>query len=258
MTKAPLMTPVLIGGCCILMLSFAIRASFGMFQIPIAAEFGWPRADFSMAIAIQNLAWGIGQPIFGALAERFGDRRAIVLGALMYSAGLLMSSYATTPLAMQALEVLVHGDLLFDRSELHQLIGHLVGVQGVGRRLVLQLRRQQRQEGIEIPGQPRGLRRGGGGIGGIWPPIMRLRAQKMQRYMASGGSFNTLWMGHWHQLIQTPGMIVNGSLKGADEYSIIMGYSYEEPQQAFSVIAPDKGIVWQAPVFAMDRKAEGW
>lgn len=100
--------------------------------------------------------------------------------------------------------------------------------------------------------------RGGGGIGGIWPPIMRLRAQKMQRYMATGGSFNTLWMGHWHQLIQTPGMIVNGSLKGADEYSVVMGFSYEEPQQAFSVVAPDKGIVWQAPVFCMDRKREGW
>ena len=54
-----------------------------MFQIPIATEFGWPRADFSMAIAIQNLAWGIGQPIFGALAERFGDRKAIIVGALL-------------------------------------------------------------------------------------------------------------------------------------------------------------------------------
>ena len=54
-----------------------------MFQIPIAAEFGWARSEFSMAIAIRNLAWGIGQPILGALAEKFGDRRAIVAGALM-------------------------------------------------------------------------------------------------------------------------------------------------------------------------------
>lgn len=100
--------------------------------------------------------------------------------------------------------------------------------------------------------------RGGGGIGGIWPPIMRLRAQKMQRYMATGGQFSTLWMGHWHQLIQTPGMVVNGSMKGADEYSIVMGFGYEEPQQAFSVIAPEKGIVWQAPVFCMDRAKEKW
>lgn len=107
MTRTSVFNPILLAGCAILLLGFAIRASFGVFQIPIAQDFGWVRADFSMAIAIQNLAWGIGQPIFGALAERFGDRRAIVVGALMYSAGLLLSSYATTPLAMQALEVLV-------------------------------------------------------------------------------------------------------------------------------------------------------
>ena len=107
MAKAPLMTPVLIAGCIILMLGFAVRASFGVFQIPIAEEFGWARAEFSLAIAIQNLAWGIGQPLFGAVAERFGDRKAIVLGALMYAGGLVLSSFATTPFAMQALEVLV-------------------------------------------------------------------------------------------------------------------------------------------------------
>ena len=90
-----------------LILNFGIGASFGVFQIPIATEFGWPRADFSMAIAIQNLAWGFGQPIFGALAERFGDRKAIIVGALMYAAGLVLSSLATTPGQMQALEVLV-------------------------------------------------------------------------------------------------------------------------------------------------------
>jgi MFS family permease len=107
MTKAALLTPVLIGGCIILMISFAIRASFGVFQLPIADEFGWPRADFSMAIAIQNLAWGIGQPIFGAIAERFGDRRAIVAGALLYAAGLVLSSFAVTPGQHHLLEILV-------------------------------------------------------------------------------------------------------------------------------------------------------
>jgi MFS family permease len=107
MTKSPLFTPVLIAGCAILMINFAIRASFGVFQIPIAAEFDWVRSDFSMAIAIQNLAWGIGQPIFGALAERFGDRRAIIAGALLYAAGLVLSSFAVTPGQHQFLEILV-------------------------------------------------------------------------------------------------------------------------------------------------------
>lgn len=105
--NAPLVTPVLIAGCIVILISFAIRASFGVFQIPIAQEFGWARAEFSMAIAIQNLAWGFGQPIFGAFAEKWGDRRAIVLGAVLYSAGLLLSAYATTPEQHQVLEILV-------------------------------------------------------------------------------------------------------------------------------------------------------
>jgi len=106
-SKAPLITPVLIAGCVVLMLGFAVRASFGVFQIPIAEEFGWARAEFSLAIAIQNLAWGIGQPLFGAVAERFGDRKAIVAGALMYAAGLVLSAWAITPGQMQLLEILV-------------------------------------------------------------------------------------------------------------------------------------------------------
>ena len=105
--RAPLITPVLIGGCFIILISFAIRASFGVFQIPIADEFSWPRTDFSTAIAIQNLAWGIGQPIFGALAEKFGDRRAIFIGALTYAVGLSVSAIAVTPAQHWALEVLV-------------------------------------------------------------------------------------------------------------------------------------------------------
>jgi MFS family permease len=105
--SAPLITPVLIAGCTILMISFAIRASFGVFQIPIAEEFNWPRAEFSLAIAIQNLAWGIGQPIFGALAEKMGDRRAIIAGALVYAAGLVLSSFAVSPQAHHVYEVLV-------------------------------------------------------------------------------------------------------------------------------------------------------
>jgi MFS family permease len=105
--KSPLFTPVLIGGCLIILLSFAVRASFGVFQIPIAEEFNWPRAEFSLAIAIQNLAWGIGQPIFGAIAERFGDRKALIMGALMYAIGLVLSAGATLPIQHQLLEILV-------------------------------------------------------------------------------------------------------------------------------------------------------
>ena len=106
-TRARLITPVLVAGCLIILVSFAIRASFGVFQIPIATEFNWPRAEFSLAIAIQNLAWGIGQPIFGAIAEKIGDRKAIIMGALIYAVGLVASSYAVTPEAHQLLEIAV-------------------------------------------------------------------------------------------------------------------------------------------------------
>ena len=106
-SKRPLFTPVLISGCLIILVGFSIRASYGVFQIPIAKEYGWPRAEFSLAIAIQNLAWGFGQPIFGAIAEKIGDRKAIIIGAILYSLGLILSAGATTPLEHQIYEVLV-------------------------------------------------------------------------------------------------------------------------------------------------------
>ena len=105
--KDSLFTPVLIAGCVIVLVGFAIRASFGVFQIPISNEFGWLRADFSFAIAIQNLFWGIGQPLFSMLAEKYGDRKAIITGAIFYAVGLVLSSYAITPGQHQLLEMLV-------------------------------------------------------------------------------------------------------------------------------------------------------
>ncbi len=106
-TKSSIFTPVLIGGSVILLISFAIRSSFGLFQIPIAEDFLWPRAEFSMAIAIQNLFWGIATPFFGAFAEKFGDRKAISFGIILYAAGLLFSSGAVTPEAHQLLNIVI-------------------------------------------------------------------------------------------------------------------------------------------------------
>ena len=100
-------TPILIGGSLILLISFAIRSTFGLFQIPIAEQFLWARSEFSLAIAIQNLAWGIGTPIFSAFAEKFGDRKAITIGLLLYALGVFISSTASTPEAHQFLNVLI-------------------------------------------------------------------------------------------------------------------------------------------------------
>jgi MFS family permease len=106
-TRTSIFTPVLIVGCVIIMVSFAVRASFGVFQIPIAEEFGWLRTEFSLAIAIQNLAWGIGQPFFGAMAEKIGDRRALIIGAIIYALGLMLSANSSTPFEHQTYAWLV-------------------------------------------------------------------------------------------------------------------------------------------------------
>ena len=107
-TRGPtLFTPVLLVGCVIVLVGFAIRASFGVFQIPIEEEFGWPRSEFSLEIAIQNLAWGFGSPFFGAFSEKLGDRKAIVLGAVLYSLGLVLTAGASTAFAIQFYEILV-------------------------------------------------------------------------------------------------------------------------------------------------------
>ena len=105
--QSRLFTPVLLIGCSIVLVGFAIRASFGVFQIPIQEEFGWPRSEFSLAIAIQNLAWGFGAPFFGAFAEKIGDKKAIILGAILYSLGLVLTTGANTPIEIQLYEILV-------------------------------------------------------------------------------------------------------------------------------------------------------
>ncbi|MFZ4531059.1 MAG: MFS transporter [Alsobacter sp.] len=88
---------VLIAGCLCGLITFGPRSSLGLFQIPMSVEFGWGRDVFSLAIALQNLMWGLGQPFAGAVADRFGTVRVFILGAVMYAAGLALMAYAQTP-----------------------------------------------------------------------------------------------------------------------------------------------------------------
>ena len=105
--NSSLITPVLLAGSLIIIITFGIRGSFGVFQIPIENEFQWLRVEFSLAIAIQNLGWGIGAPIFGALGEKFGDKKMIIVGAFCYVIGLILSTYAQNPLTHQFLELII-------------------------------------------------------------------------------------------------------------------------------------------------------
>jgi MFS family permease len=91
---------IVVCGCLIGMLTFGPRSTFGFFMQPMSREFSWGRDVFGLALAIQNLLWGIGQPISGAIADRFGSLRVISLGAVMYAAGLIIMRYAATPLSL--------------------------------------------------------------------------------------------------------------------------------------------------------------
>ena len=69
----------------------------GFFIQPMSHDFVWGRDVFGLALAVQNLLWGLGQPVAGAIADRFGIFRVMVVGALLYAGGLVLMRYGTTP-----------------------------------------------------------------------------------------------------------------------------------------------------------------
>jgi MFS family permease len=87
-------------GCAIGLLSFGPRSSLGFFIQPMGREFSWGRDVFGLALAVQNLLWGLGQPVAGAIADRFGVLRVMCVGAVLYAGGLLIMRYAATPLSL--------------------------------------------------------------------------------------------------------------------------------------------------------------
>ena len=91
---------VVLCGCLIAMISFGPRSSLGFFLAPIGQANHWGRDIFSMALAIQNLLWGLGQPFAGAMADKYGTNKVIAIGALFYAAGIALMSYSTTPLML--------------------------------------------------------------------------------------------------------------------------------------------------------------
>src|SRR3954452_3624952 len=91
---------IIICGCLIALLSFGPRSSLGFFVQPMSREFTWGRDVFGLALALQNLLWGLGQPIAGAIADRFGILRVMIVGALLYAGGLFLMRYSTTPLSL--------------------------------------------------------------------------------------------------------------------------------------------------------------
>src|SRR5262245_44288786 len=91
---------IIICGCAIALLSFGPRSALGFFVQPMSREFAWGRDVFGLALALQNLLWGLGQPIAGAIADRFGIMRVMIVGALLYAGGLYMMRYSATSLSL--------------------------------------------------------------------------------------------------------------------------------------------------------------
>jgi len=91
---------VIVCGCLIALVTFGVRASFGLFTEPISIARGWEREVFALAIAIQNLLWGLGQPVAGGLADRFGAGRVLAGGAVLYTAGTALMAVSTSALTL--------------------------------------------------------------------------------------------------------------------------------------------------------------
>ncbi len=88
---------IIICGCLIAALTFGPRSAMGFFQLPMLAEKGWDRTTFGLAMALQNLFWGLSLPFFGAIADRYGTWRVLTLGGVIYAAGLYLMAVADSP-----------------------------------------------------------------------------------------------------------------------------------------------------------------
>ena len=103
--------------------------------------------------------------------------------------------------------------------------------------------------------------RGGDGMIGMLGPVTRGDHKKRSRNAQIGQDYDTLLIGHWHQLIQMQRMIANGSLKGYDEYAYQGNFPFEAPRQACWITHPERGITFQMPIQAapaMKREAAEW
>jgi len=91
---------ILLGAALILALSLGVRHGFGLFLAPMSADFGWGRGVFAFAIALQNLIWGLAQPFAGALADRLGAAKVVMVGGILYAVGLVLMGMSDSALTL--------------------------------------------------------------------------------------------------------------------------------------------------------------
>lgn len=88
---------IILSGSLVAMLTFGPRSAMGFFQLPMLADLGWDRTTFGLAMALQNLCWGLSQPFFGAMADKYGTWRVLAISGLLYATGLIVMAFATAP-----------------------------------------------------------------------------------------------------------------------------------------------------------------
>lgn len=150
-------TIVIAAGFLVMFLSMGTRQSFGLYLEPMTSDLGWGREAFSIAIAIQNLIWGIAQPFAGAVADRYGPARVVLVGGLLYVVGLVVMGLSQTPLMFNAGAGLLVG----------------LALSGVTFAVVL------------------------GAVGRIAPEKSRGMALGIAAAGGSAGQFLLLWFNHW-------------------------------------------------------------
>ena len=91
---------VLAAGALVILITFGLRASFALFLKPMSLDLGWAREVFAFALASQNLVWGLAQPFFSAIAEKWGAGRVIAAGGIMYGLGIFFMAHAIDPVAL--------------------------------------------------------------------------------------------------------------------------------------------------------------
>lgn len=97
--RRPLAIPlsvIIVAGCFIAMVTFGARSTAGLFMLPMTEDMGWSREGYAMALAIQNLVWGITQPFAGGFADKFGTARTLAVGAVIYASGLVLWAFTPT------------------------------------------------------------------------------------------------------------------------------------------------------------------
>src|SRR5690606_33371008 len=106
---APPLPLIIVAGCIIAAIGFGTRGAFGLFTLPITEDLNLTREQWGMAMAVQNLVWGLTQPFAGGFADRYGTGRVLAVGGLVYAAGIVGMAFSTDALSMTLTSGVVTG-----------------------------------------------------------------------------------------------------------------------------------------------------